>query len=50
MSIGTECRKMVSMRSLKEPLQNTEGTPLDSLDHWLHMIDMCASHDKNEDN
>ena len=22
-------------------------TPLESLDHWLHMIDMCASHDRN---
>ena len=22
-------------------------SPLESLDHWLHMIDMCASHDKN---
>ena len=26
-----------------------QRTPLESLDHWLHMIDMCASHDKNED-
>ena len=23
-------------------------SPLESLDHWLHMIDMCASRDKNE--
>ena len=25
-------------------------SPIESLDHWLRMIDMCASHDKNQNN
>ena len=29
------------------PVESTRS-PLESLDHWLHMIDMCASNDINE--